>query len=51
MGKHKVNIDRNEVATGEDWGSLNEGIERVEGETCEWSYCLGAVVNDVYSFV
>lgn len=51
VGKDQVDVDWNEVATGEDWNRLDEGIQRVEGEPSKRGDCSRGVVNDVDLFV
>ena len=51
-GKEAVEEDdvdgkRYEIATGEDWHCLNEGIQGVEGKPSERSDCFGLVMDEM----
>jgi hypothetical protein len=47
MGQHHVDGNGEKVAAGEDGDCLNEGIQRVEGETREGRDCLRLVVDEM----
>lgn len=44
-------MDGDEVATGKDRKGLDEGIERMEGKSCEGSDCFSGVMDDVYFLI
>lgn len=47
MEENDINGNWHEVATGEDWHCLDEGIQGVEGESGERSHCFRLVVDEV----
>ena len=45
MDEDDVDVDGDEVTTGEDWDCLEECIEGMEGKTGERCDCFGLVMD------
>lgn len=51
MEEDDIDRDGDEVATGENRNSLDEGIQGVKGKSSERSHCLGLVMDEMQIFV